>query len=229
MAANGFGSRVIFMMCLSPPVAIHSLFRFPASILVPLVLAAVPRLLALCQGNFHLGNPVAEIDPQGNDGQSFGLRAARELVDLAPMKQKLAVAQWFMIPRAPRHILGDVRVHQVGSAWLEIHIGIPNIGFPFAQRFHLRAMQHQPRFELLNNMVIVRSGAVLRDNLLAWSLVVLALLRPLVWLGHNLSFYLMPRLMTGKREKSHTAHPRPYPRQTRFFAENFARRPCCLA
>jgi hypothetical protein len=203
------------MVCLSPPVAIHSLFRFPPSILVALVLTAVPRLLALCQGDFHLGDTVAKIDPQGNDGQSFGFRAARELVNLAPMKQQFAVSEWLMIPRSSRHVLGDMGVYQVRPARLEIHIRIPNVGFSFAQRFHFRAMQHQAGFQLLKNMVIIRSGAVLRDNLLAGSLGVLTLLRPFVWLGHNLSFYLMPRLITGKREKSLKSHPGPYPPQCR--------------
>src|SRR5208283_144265 len=67
----GLVSSVICMIRLSPPVAIHGLLCFPAGILVTFVLAAVPRLFALGQGDFDLGNAVAEINPQGNDGQTF--------------------------------------------------------------------------------------------------------------------------------------------------------------
>jgi hypothetical protein len=55
-------------------------------------------------------------------------------------------------------------------------------------------VQHQTRFKLLKYVVIVGSGAILRHD--EFSRSVPALFWFLVWLGHNLSFYLMPRLNT---------------------------------
>src|SRR5258708_5928253 len=98
------------MIALSPPVAIHSLFRFPARFLGALTLAAVPSLFALRQGDLALGDAVAEVYPQGNYGQTFGLGAAGELVDFILVEQQLARAQGFVVPRATRHVLGDVGV-----------------------------------------------------------------------------------------------------------------------
>jgi len=56
------------MVSLSPPIAIESLFRFAARFLCAFVLAAVPGLLALGQGDFHFGDAVAEIDAQRYNG-----------------------------------------------------------------------------------------------------------------------------------------------------------------
>jgi len=48
----------------SPPVAIHSLFGFPARFLGPLTLAAV-QVFCLAPGDLALGDAVAEVYPQG--------------------------------------------------------------------------------------------------------------------------------------------------------------------
>jgi len=56
------------MMRLSPPVAIESLIRFPAGILIAFVLAAVPGFFALGERDFDFGEAVAEIDAQRDDG-----------------------------------------------------------------------------------------------------------------------------------------------------------------
>ena len=52
-------------------------------------------------------------------------------------------------------------------AGLEVHIGVANVGLSFPERLHLRAVQHQSGLMLLKNMVVIRSRAVLRDDLLA--------------------------------------------------------------
>src|SRR3982074_2590729 len=79
--ANGFVSNVICMVALSPPVAIHSLFGFPARFLGALVLPAVPSFFALRQRDFALGDAVAKVYAQRNYGQTLGFGAASELVN----------------------------------------------------------------------------------------------------------------------------------------------------
>jgi hypothetical protein len=68
------------------------LLDFSASFLGAFVLAAVPGLLALSQGDFDLGDAVAKVDFQGYDGQTLGLGASGELVDFALVKQELSRA-----------------------------------------------------------------------------------------------------------------------------------------
>lgn len=100
-----------------------------------------------------------------------------------------------MIPGATWHVLRDVRINEKSAAGLKVHVGIADIGFAFAQSFYFRAMQHQAGFQLLKDMVIVGSGAILRDNLFLGRFSVLGPLGFFDWLGHNLSFYLMTRLI----------------------------------
>src|ERR1700738_2159896 len=128
------------MIALSPPVAIHSLFGFPARFLGTLTLAAVPSLFALRQRNLALSDAVAEVYPQGNYGQTFGLRAASELVDFILVEQKLARAQGLVVPRATRHVLGDVSVDQPRAGRLEVDVGVANVRLSFAKGFHLGAV-----------------------------------------------------------------------------------------
>src|SRR5208283_2773935 len=187
-------SSVICMIRLSPPVAIHGLLRFPAGILVAFVLTAVPRFLALRQSDFDLGNAVAEIDSQGNNGQTFGFGTSRQFKDFAFMQEQLAVSKGFMIPGAAGHILGDVGVGKESAAGLEVHISIANVGLAFAEGLHFRAVQHETSFQLLKNMIVVGSGAILRHDKLARAFGILALLGFLGWLIHVLSFYPMARL-----------------------------------
>src|SRR5882757_4569957 len=101
-AANGWVSNVICMGALSPPIVVHGLFDFPASFLGAFVLASVPRLLALRQGDFDLRDAVTKINPQRYDGQTLGFDSAGELVNFALVKEKLASAQRLVVPRAAR-------------------------------------------------------------------------------------------------------------------------------
>jgi|SRR6516162_3515774 len=100
-----------------------------------------------------------------------------------------------MVPGTAWHVLRDVGIHQVSAAGLKVHVSVANIGFSFAQRLYFGAMQHEAGFQLLKDMIIIRGRAILRDNLLLRALGVFALLRFFRRLHHNLSFYLMPRLM----------------------------------
>jgi len=70
--------------------------------LVRFILAAVPRLLALRQGDFDLGDAVTKINPQRYDGQTLGFDSAGELVNFALVKEQLASTQRLVVPRAAR-------------------------------------------------------------------------------------------------------------------------------
>ena len=124
-------------------------------------------------------------------------------MNLAFMKKQFALAERFVIPRAAGHVLGDVGVDQEGAAGLEIHVGVADVGLAFAQSLHLSAMKDQARFHLFKDVVVVRGRAVLRDDLFARLVRIFTLFGALLgalpgftsWLGHNLSFYLMMRLI----------------------------------
>ena len=100
---------------------------------------------------------------------------------------------------ASRQILRDVRVYKIRPAGLEIHKGIANIGFAFPQGLHFGTVEDEPCLHLFKDVIIVGGRAVLRDNLVGCRFRVLGLLRFLFRMNHNLSFYLMPRLMERTR------------------------------
>jgi hypothetical protein len=195
------------MSVLSPPVAIHCLVRFPAGFLGLFVLAAIPRLFSLRQRDFNLGDAVAEVDPQRNDGQSLGLNAARQFIDFAPVQKQFAAAKRLMIPWPSGQVLRDMRVHQKRAAGFEVHVRIANVSLTLTKRLHFRAVQYQARLVFLQQMIIVRGRTILRDNHLFGAFRVLGLHRSYSWLGHNLSFYLMPRLIetSGQHLLQHLA------------------------
>ena len=129
-------------------------------------------------------------------------------MNLAFVKKKFTLAEGLVVPRAAGHVLGDVGVDEERAAGLEIHVGVADVGFAFAEGFHFGAVKDEARFHLFEDVVVVGGGAILRDDSFARLLGVFALLGALPgllsWLGHNLSFYLMKRLirMSGK-----AAHP----------------------
>lgn len=103
-----------------------------------------------------------------------------------------------MVPRTSGKILSDVGVDEIGSAGLEVDEGIANVGFAFTQGLDFGTMKDKSRFHFFENVIIIRSGTILSDNLICCRFRVLrplwTLLRSLIWLCHNLSFYLMARL-----------------------------------
>src|SRR5882762_903271 len=129
-------------------------------------------------------------------------------MNFAFVKKQFTFAERFVVPRAAGHVLGDMGVDEERAAGLEVHVGVANVGLAFAQGLHLGAVKHESRFHLFEDVVVVRGGAVLRDDLFARFLGVLTLLEALSgftsWLGHNLSFYLMMRLI---RVSGTAAHP----------------------
>src|SRR5208337_1427667 len=130
-------------------------------------------------------------------------------MNLAFMKEQFAFAERLVIPGTAGHVLSDVGVDEKSAAGFEVHVGIANVGFAFAQGFHFGAVQDETGFQLFKNMVVVRRRAILRDDLFARLLGVLALTRFTGRLHHNLSFYLMPRLMRVSGKAASPGQPPP--------------------
>src|SRR5215471_4923017 len=190
------------MMGLSPPIAIESLFGLAAGFLGALVLSAVPGLFALSQGDFDLGDAVAEIDAKRNDGKALAFGTAGKLMNFALVKKQFAIAEGFVVPRAAGHVLGDMRVDKVGAAGLEVHVSIADIGLAFAEGFHFGAVEDQAGLEPFEKMIVIGGSAVLRDDLLARPFGLLASFSTFGWLSHNPPFYMMRLIRVPGRVSS---------------------------
>ena len=55
-------------------------------------------------------------------------------------------------------------IHQIRTARLKIHEGIAYIRFALAQSLHFRAMKHDPSLHFLQNVVVIGSCPILRDD-----------------------------------------------------------------
>ena len=134
-------------------------------------------------------------------------------MNFALVKKELAFAEGFVIPRAAGHVLGDMGVDEEWAAGLEVDVGVADVGFAFAEGLHFGAVKDESRFHLFEDVIVVGRGAVLRDDLLARVLGVLPFLLALPglrsWLGHNLSFYLMMRLIRMSGTAARPGEPPP--------------------
>jgi len=129
-------------------------------------------------------------------------------MNLAFVKKKFTLAEGLVVPRAAGHVLGNVGVDEKRATGLEIHVGVADVGFAFAEGFDFSAVKDEACLHPFEDVVIVGGGAILRDDFLARLFRVFALLGALLGalpgllsrLGHNLSFYLMKRLirMSGR-------------------------------
>ena len=81
------------------------------------------------------------------------------------MKKQLARAKRLVVPGTAGQVLRDVRVDEPRAAGLEVDVGVADIRFAFAQGFHFGAMEDQAGFKLVEQMIVVRGDAVLRDDL----------------------------------------------------------------
>ena len=72
-----------------------------------------------------------------------------------------------MVPRTAGHVLCDMGVNEPRASRLEVHIGVANIRFSFAERLYLGSVQYDPRFHPLQKGVVVGGGTVLGDDLFA--------------------------------------------------------------
>ena len=134
-------------------------------------------------------------------------------MNFALVKKELAFAEGFVIPRAAGHVLGDMGVDEEWAAGLEVDVGVADVGLAFAKSLHFGAVKDESRFHLFEDVIVIRGGAVLRDDLFARVFGVLRFLLALSGLGgrlgHNLSFYLMMRLIRMSGTAARPGEPPP--------------------
>ena len=86
-----------------------------------------------------------------------------------------------MVPRTAGHVLSDVGVYEPGAAGLEIDISIANIRFSLAKSLDFGTVEDETGLITLEQMIIVRGGAILRHDLFFAFFGLFGLFR---WFGH---------------------------------------------
>jgi len=119
-----------------------------------------PKSFSLAPGRFTLGNAVAEVDPQGNNGQAFRFGAAGPFMNLILMEQELAVPERLVVPRATSQVLGNMCVYQPGSEGLKSTKASRMFALPCRRALTSVPCRNYTGFRALQKMIIVTGGAV---------------------------------------------------------------------
>lgn len=122
------------------------------------------KFFALGEGQLAFGAIAAEINLQRNQSEPALLDATYQFIKLAAMKQELAGAHGAVIPDSAGAVFGNVGVHEPDFAGARLGVGFAEGGFAFAKSFDLGADQNDPGFDFIEDMVVVRGGAILRDD-----------------------------------------------------------------
>ena len=70
-----------------------------------------------------------------------------------------------MIEWAAGTVLRDMAVHQPDAGAADFGISVPQVGFAVAQRFYFGARQNHTGLHVFEQVVVIRSGAVLGNDL----------------------------------------------------------------
>src|SRR6266550_2621793 len=131
------------------------------------VAALVSTLLAPGQRELDLRPPVLEVELRRNERQSPLGDLAREGVDLLPVKKELPVAIRIVIGEIALVVDRDVGADQPGFPLADIRVGLLEGGPAVPKGLHLRAGQHDPGLDPLEQVVVVPRSAVVDDQMLA--------------------------------------------------------------
>src|ERR1022692_161027 len=145
------------------PAPSDRLTRFFVCRLTPFCLALVPVLLAFRQSQLHLHPTIAEVQPRWDQRQSLLLRLADEFMQLILVHQQLPGTQGFMVEDVAVFVRTDVRVDQPEFAIFHQPVGVLEVSSSGAHGFHFGSAQGDAGFELLQQKVVVRRGAVDRS------------------------------------------------------------------
>src|SRR5690349_11470620 len=83
------------------------------------------------------------------------------------MQEQPAARERFVIEWTAGTVLRDMTIHQPHAGAAHFRIGISQVGFALAQSFYFGADQSHARLHFFEQVVVVRGGAILGNNLLA--------------------------------------------------------------
>ena len=156
--------------------------RFAFGFLAFFGFAAVVEFLALPDRQFAFRHSIPEIDLQRHHGHALLLNGDVQFFEFPAVQQQLALPEGIVVSRSPGTVLRYVAVYQPSLASANFGVGFADCSFAFAERLDFGAHQYQSCFELVEQLVVVGSGAVLGDDLVV---LLFCLFRPLSWGGYH--------------------------------------------
>ena len=126
-------------------------------------LALVVEVLALRDGDLHLGVGPLEVEPRRDERQALLPRDADQALELAPVHQELAVAFGFVVVAARRLVRGDVDVVEPQLAVPDGRVAVLELRLALAQRLDLGPREHDPALQAVAQVEPMRRLPVAGD------------------------------------------------------------------
>lgn len=124
--------------------------------------------LALRQTDIHLCPPIAQHDPQRDEGIPACFHFLCEVSDLRPVQEQFARPVRVVLVVVPSlAVRRDMHSVQPDLPILNARICLANVDAPRADRLDLGSRQHDPGFDLLLDVVIMPGTAIRHDDLFA--------------------------------------------------------------
>ena len=136
-------------------------------------LPAVVKLFTFGHGNFAFGDAIPEIDLGWDDGHAFLLGLDQKPINLSTVQQQFAFPQRFVISKAARQVFRDMAIDEPGFAAANLRERLAQSTFSLAERLYFSADEHDSGFEAVEQLVVVRGRAILRNNLDAGVLILI--------------------------------------------------------
>src|SRR5258708_16392692 len=123
-------------------------------------LAFVVELLALGEAEFNLGAPAAEVNLQRHHRVALFAGMAPPAVDLAPMHQQLARADFLVTELSGRRVGADMHAVQERLTVFDPRVAVTQVDLVRAQRFDFGAGQCESALKRLLDTEILPSFAI---------------------------------------------------------------------
>src|SRR4029077_12463965 len=127
-------------------------------------LSLVVRLLAAPDPEQQLGAALGEVELQRHERVALLLERLPELLDLGAVEQQLALPHRVQVPAIALLVGWDVELHHPRLAVLDRGPGLLEARLPRPEALHLGACEHEPGLDRVEDRVVVRGLAILRDQ-----------------------------------------------------------------
>src|SRR5690606_36747268 len=124
----------------------------------------VVQLLALCECQPHLRNPVAEVEFQRHQRKPLTLNSTDQLPNLLPVQQQLARSGWIVRKVAGLIVRRHVHVQQEHLSVSNDSEGIRDVRALGTKGLDLRALEHDSALESVKDRILVTCLSVLRNR-----------------------------------------------------------------
>jgi hypothetical protein len=123
------------------------------------------ELLSFGHRQFAFCYAVAKINLRRHYGHALLLGLHQKPVDLAPLDQEFSFSKRIVVAKPAGQILRNMAVYQPSLSGANFSIGVPQSSLALAKCFYLRADKYQARFQTIEQMIVIGSGSILRNNL----------------------------------------------------------------